>query len=376
MQNYDWGSRTTLSRLIGRPASGDPEAEMWMGAHTKAPSIALVNSERVPLDRLIVDHPNETLGRLAGEKELPFLFKILALSRPVSLQVHPNRVCAERGFETEERRGVPIDAPNRSYRDRRHKPEILMALEPMVVLCGFMAERKIQDAMFAAGVGDLIAPVRQLLRFVLTLNKDDGARLHQRLVEGADPSTPTGSLLRILASHYPGDPTVIAALLLNMVELSPGQALYIPPGQLHTFVSGSGIELMANSDNVLRAGLTAKHLDERELLLTGDLSYRSPSIILSRSDKMSETIYPTPADEFQLSVINLHLGGSFSTESGPEILLLLGEEAHIEWSDRALDLRRGEVVFVPGTVKEYYAKGVGRLYRARTMATTQGSQNI
>ena len=372
VQRYEWGSRSALSRLLGRPASGEPEAELWMGAHPKAPSVARIGDERVPLDRLIAERPAETLGRVAPDGPLPFLFKLLALGKPVSVQVHPSRARAQRGFDAEEQRGVPIDASYRSYKDRQHKPEIMLALEPMVVLSGIRPLAEIEAALAAAGAPELAAlagSIPRLIRFTLTLDAAAGARLHGRLIDGAALDTPEGALLRKLAEHYPGDPTVIAALLLNLVELRPGQALFTPPGQLHAFVSGAGIELMANSDNVLRAGLTAKHVDVEELLAASDLQPRPPVRVSPGPAGPAERSYPAPAREFHLSVIDLEVGGTFWPESGPEILLLLGGEARLRWSGRTLDLHRGEAVFVPAAVAEYEALGTGRLYRARAGIT-------
>ena len=382
IRHYDWGSRSALGRLLGRPASGLPEAELWMGAHPMAPSVARVGSRRVPLDRLIAGHPAETLGHAAPDGHdatLPFLFKVLALGKPVSVQAHPTRARAVRGFEAEQRAGVPLDAPHRSYRDRGHKPEVMVALEPMVVLSGVRPLQEIEAALTAAGAGELAAlaapaggeeaaeAIRRLLRATLTLDGAAGALLHRRLVDGAARDTAEGALLAELAEHYPGDPTVIAALLLNLVELEAGEALYTPPGRLHAFVSGAGIELMANSDNVLRAGLTGKHVDADELLAASDLRPAAPARIVPRPAGPAERVYPVPAEEFRLSVIDLAAGGRF-TPRGPEILLLLGDGAHLRWPGGTLTLRRGDAVFVPAWVAAYEAHGAGRLYRARAGA--------
>ena len=381
VQHYDWGSRSALGRLLARPASGLPEAELWMGAHPQAPSVARVGSRRVALDRLIGEHPAETLGGSGPDGHgatLPFLFKVLALGKPVSVQAHPTRARAVRGFEAEQRAGIPLDAPHRSYRDRGHKPEIMVALEPMVVLSGVRPFDEIHAALTDAGVGELAvsasagvqdATIRRLLRATLTLDAVSGARLHRRLVDGAMRDTAEGAVLATLAEHYPDDPTVIAALLLNLVELEPDEALYTPPGRLHAFVSGAGIELMANSDNVLRAGLTSKHVDADELLAASDLTAAAPARIVPRPASPAERVYPAPPGEFRLSVIDLEAGGRF-TPQGPEILLLLGDGAHLRWPGGTLTLRRGDAVFVPASVAAYEAHGAGRLYRARAGAGT------
>lgn len=384
IRHYDWGSRSALGRLLGRKPSGRPEAELWMGAHPQAPSVARVGARRMALDRLIAEHPAETLGRAALDGHgatLPFLFKVLALDKPVSVQAHPTRARAVRGFEAEQSAGVPLGAPHRSYRDRGHKPEVMVALEPMVVLSGIRPLQEIEAALTAAGAGELAAlavpagredaaeAIRRLLRATLTLDGAAGALLHRRLVDGAARDTAEGALLAELAEHYPGDPTVIAALLLNLVELEPGEALYTPPGRLHAFVSGAGIELMANSDNVLRAGLTSKHVDADELLAASDLRPAAPERIVPRPASPAERVYPAPAEEFRLSVIDLEAGGRF-TPQGPEILLLIGDRAHLRWPGGTLTLRRGDAVFVPASVAAYEAHGAGRLYRARAGSGT------
>lgn len=379
VQHYHWGSRSALGRLLGRPASGRPEAELWMGAHPAAPSVTRVGARRVALDRLIAEQPAATLGRATPDgydATLPFLFKVLTLGKPVSVQAHPTRARAARGFEAEQRAGVPLDAPHRSYRDRGHKPEVMVALESMVALSGVRPLDEIVAALTVAGVGELAAlavsavvqdaagAIRRVLRATLTLDGAAGARLHRRLVDGAARDTAEGALLAELAEHYPGDPTVIAALLLNLVELEPGEALYTPPGRLHAYVSGAGIELMANSDNVLRAGLTSKHVDGDELLAASDLRPAAPARIVPRRASPAELVYPAPAEEFRLSVIDLEAGGRL-TPQGPEILLLLGDGAHLCWPGGTLTLRRGDAVFVPASVAAYEAQGTGRLYRAR-----------
>ena len=382
VRHYDWGSRTALGRLTGRPAVAPSVAQVGPGS----------GSGRVTLDRLVADRPIETLGRCAAAGQgaaLPFLFKLLALGRPVSVQVHPTRARAARGFAEEERTGVPIDAPHRSYRDRGHKPELMLALEPMEVLAGIRPLPEIAAALAAAGVAELAATaagrdaaaaVGRVLRAVLTLDRAAGARLHRRLVAGtapgsaapgsaapgsAAPGSAAGALLARLAERYPDDPAVIAALLLNRVALRPGEALFTPPGQLHAYVSGAGVELMANSDNVLRAGLTTKHVDVDELLAAADLRPAPPARVPPRLAGPAEQVYPTPAEEFQLSVIDLQAGGAFAPRRGPEILLLLGDGARLRWPGGTLALRRGDAAFVPAAVPAYEARGAGRLYRAR-----------
>ena len=375
MQNYDWGSNTAFWRLLGRQMSGQPEAELWMGAHPKAPSMARLDSRSIALDRMIADDPVATIGLAALDvygPALPFLFKVLALGKPASVQAHPIRARSVHGFEAEESAGVPLDAPHRSYKDRGDKPEIVVALEPMVILSGIRPLHDIEAALRAAGVPELAAladvqdaaeAIGKVLRATLMLDHVDGTRLHRRLVAAA-PNMAEGEILQKLADDYPGDPAVIVALLLNLVKLRPEEALYTPPGRLHVLVSGAGIELMANSDNVLRAGLTSKYVDVDELLVASDLRPVAPALVVPELASPAERVYPAPAEEFGLSVIDLEVGGMFRSGRGPEILLLLGDHGHLRWPGGDLTLRRSGAVFVPASVTEFEAHGTGQLYRA------------
>lgn len=375
VQHYHWGSDSAFNRLLGRQLHSRPEAESWMGAHPKAPSIACLGPRRVPLDRLIADDPIATLGHdVLGVHgpSLPFLFKVLALGEPVSVQTHPSKECAAYGFKAEESKAIPLGDPHRSYRDRGHKPEIIVALEPMVILSGIRQFSEIRTAVRRSGIAELTALVDmedlsnvipQLLRFALNIGSTAGVRLHEQLVAAA-PHMDQGAVLEQLAHYYPGDPAVVMAVLLNLVHLRPGQALYTPPGQVHALVSGAGIELMANSDNVLRAGLTSKPVHLEEFLTVSILRPGSPVLVVPTMKSPAECVYSAPVEEFQLSIIDLEVGGTFLSRQGPEILLLLGDSAHLRWSEGDLILRRGGVAFVPAVVKEYEARGAGKLYRA------------
>src|SRR6266540_2262539 len=272
VQNYAWGSRTAIADLLGRPAPGGrPEAELWIGAHPQAPSrLAAVpgplGRDGVPggprtLDALIRSAPEAMLGpeavrRWAGE--LPLLMKMIAAAEPLSIQCHPNREQALAGFAREDAEGLPRDAPQRNYRDPNHKPELVVALTRFVGLKGFRPVEEI-----ARGLGSLEVPELRAAAGAARRRGDDAAF----------------SWMERLHAKYPGDIGVFAPLLLNLFELAPEDGLFLSAGELHAYLEGTAIEVMASSDNVLRGGLTPKHVDVPELLAVG--AFRpSPPVVL------------------------------------------------------------------------------------------------
>lgn len=274
---YAWGSTTAIPELLGTAPTGEPQAELWMGAHPGAPS----RTERGALNELIAADPVRELGEQAVEKfgpRLPFLLKLLAAGAPLSLQVHPDLEQAKAGYAAEEAAGIPVDAPHRMYKDANHKPELICALTPFDGLCGFRAPVEAADLIAALGVDslkpyvDLLhahpeeAALREVLTALLTADREEMAHTVAQAAAAADRLGGDHAPFAGLAHHYPGDPGVIAAMLLNRVRLQPGEALYLGAGVPHAYLDGLGVEIMANSDNVLRCGLTPKHVDVPELL--------------------------------------------------------------------------------------------------------------
>lgn len=268
---YAWGSRTSLAELQGRSApTVDPEAELWLGAHPDDPAIVTRPDGPISLDSLIASDPAGQLGAgVAGEfgPRLPYLMKVLAAESPLSLQAHPDAEYAKQAYS---RQQADPSLP-RNYTDAYHKPEMLVALTPFEALCGFRAPETSAAALEAFGVPAL-APVvealragdlRTAVRDLLTWPDADRKPLIEAVVAAA-PS-PDADLAARLAGYFPGDPGVLVALLLNHVRLEPGQAIWMPAGNLHAYLRGTGVELMAASDNVLRGGLTPKHVDRAEL---------------------------------------------------------------------------------------------------------------
>lgn len=315
VQPYAWGSVDALPEFLGVPATGEPQAELWLGAHPKAP--ASIDGE--PLDAAINAAPTGLVGTASVQRfgpRLPYLMKVLAAARPLSLQAHPNRAEAEQGFAREEAAGISRDAPNRTYRDDWPKPEALCALGEFHALCGFREPTETYRLFVELGVQaavDLVRPLQSgdadALRRVFgsLLRMPDPADLVDQVVRAAtavsSQTGPLGDFARTaieIAGSNPGDPGVVAALIMNRVRLARYEALYLPAGNLHAYLSGIGVEIMANSDNVLRGGLTGKHVDVDELLRLLDFTpgWAGPVPVVEESPGVFS--YRTEAPEFAL----------------------------------------------------------------------------
>ncbi|MET9625300.1 mannose-6-phosphate isomerase, class I [Streptomyces sp. NPDC006464] len=373
---YAWGSTTAIPALLGIAPTGEPQAEMWMGAHPGAPS----GTGRGPLNELIDADPVRELGAPAVEKfgpRLPFLLKLLAAGSPLSLQVHPDLAQARAGFAAEEAAGIPIDAPQRNYKDPHHKPELICALTPFHGMCGFRPPTEAADALAALGVDSLkpyvdllhAHPEEAALREVLTaLLSADREELAPTVTEAATAAARLGGAhapYAVLAHHFPNDPGVLAAMLLNHVRLQPGEALYLGAGVPHAYIDGLGIEIMANSDNVLRCGLTPKHIDVPELLAVTRFEPGEPAVLRPEASPSGEELYEIPIDEFRLSRFVRAEGAAPTdvTARTPQILLAVAGRP------RAGDetLAPGESVFVPAG-EEVALSGPGTVFRATVAA--------
>jgi mannose-6-phosphate isomerase len=388
IQNYAWGSRTSLAKLLGRPPAAQPEAELWIGAHPKAPS--RLSDGRSLLDVIRTD----PAGMLGSDVEarfgarLPFLLKVLAVETPLSLQAHPNLEQAARGFMREESVGVALDAPERTYKDDNHKPELLCALTPFEALSGFRAPEEAAELFESLGVssldlaGELRArdpeALKRAFSLLMTLPADARARVVADVLGrceragAADAGRFAGSIgwALKLAAQYPGDIGVVASLLLNHLRLAPLEAVYLEAGRLHAYLYGTGVEIMANSDNVLRGGLTPKHVDVPELLKV--LVFDSPAVSPSPTRELGsgEVRYEAPAPEFQLSRFELTPDVRFRNElrRGPEILLCVEGQASLEllapMPAAPRPLRRGQACFLSASSAGYELRGSGRVFRA------------
>lgn len=349
IQPYSWGSRTAIAELTGRPRPTElPEAELWLGAHPKSPSTLETGAL---LSDVIDRSPRSALGSKCVDEfgaRLPFLLKVLAAETALSLQAHPTLEQARAGFARENAAGIPIDSPMRNYRDDNHKPELLVALTEFHALTGFRDVKRTRALFGALDLPELAESARCLekngLRGLfeewLSLENAQAQELSM-LVVGAcrryldaflDGDFVEESQTVIdLAEQYPGDSGVLVAMLLNRITLQPGEGVYLGAGHLHAYLRGTGIEMMANSDNVLRGGLTNKHIDRSELVDVVRFKSIAPPIIrpVPLTTFLQEGVlrYSTPAPEFQLRRIEIRpssVRGSSVARTwadGPQILL-------------------------------------------------------
>jgi mannose-6-phosphate isomerase len=387
-REYAWGSPTRIPELLGEAPTGRPAAELWMGAHPSAPSTALTDEGPVPLDRLLAADPAELLGADVLARfgpHLPYLLKVIAAEKPLSLQVHPSLDGARAGYEREEAAGLALNDPTRNYKDPNHKPELVYALTPFRAMCGFRAPRRAAelladlDAPLALALdADLRADptyrgIRAAFRRLLEPSGRPSASdveevveaCRRRLADGS-PSPRADRTVVLLAEQYPGDPGVVTSLLLNPVTLQPGEAMFIPAGGVHAYLSGLAVEVMASSDNVLRAGLTSKHIDIPELLANVDYVAAPPIRIAPEVFHGATKVFYAPVDDFELSITTLvddrvhPLPGR-----GPRMLLCLDGEVTVTTSDDGrLTLPRGASAFVPAGDGVLTARGAGTLVQA------------
>ena len=387
IQDYEWGSRRHIAELMGRPAPSEtPQAELWMGAHSKAPSRVNTKGKLLSLETLIDENPDGILGHAAAKRfanKLPYLFKVLAAARPLSIQAHPNLDQAREGFNRENAAGIPLDANRRNYKDDNHKPEIICALKPFRALNGF---RKIEEIVLnmhrwcrlemgaeisKLEINSTSAGLREFFESLMTMDSERKNRVIREVLQSAHHRTekdPMSQVIQSLHQEYPTDIGVLAPLYLNLVRLNPGEAMYLPAGQLHAYIEGLGMELMANSDNVLRGGLTPKHVDVPELLKTLRFEGQEVEILNPEEVRRGVLAYDTPAREFVLSKIMVRTDLPFwsATNRSVEILFCTEGELIIKSSasDEQLSLARGMSVLIAAACEKYSVEGAGNLYKA------------
>ena len=381
IQRYAWGSVTALAALQGREPDGQPEAEMWIGAHPHAPSRDRLSG--VALDSLIGDDPAQTLGeasRAAFGDSLPFLLKVLAAGAPLSLQAHPSRAQAIAGFEAEERAGVSINDPTRVFKDRNHKPELICALTDFEAVCGFRPVERTAALFEALATPTTVGMAARLrtehpasaLRFIVGDLLSSDATRAQRVVSEVISAcsqhnggwSGEADLAVRLNAAYPGDVGAIISLLLNRVVLRPGEALMLGAGNLHAYICGVGVELMANSDNVLRGGLTPKHVDVKGLLEVVDWKPLADPVVTATGEP-GLLSFPSPSDEFRLDVIDpASCGGDPLVVGGPELLWCHTGQVEIKTANAAITVNGGDAVFVPAAAGSYQVSGTGQVFRA------------
>lgn len=386
IQYYPWGSTTAMPDFLEEQnPSGKPWAELWMGAHSKAPSLVSCEGQSQSLIELIQKYPHDILGHNISERfhnKLPYLFKVLAAAKPLSIQAHPNLAQARQGFERENAQNIPLDAPNRNYKDDNHKPECICALSKFYALYGFRSISEIVTLMTTVGPVGLSEELDHLKtnpdshglkKFYTTLMTMDTPKQKQivdQTLQNLSQLSDQDSIMwmKRISEEYPSDIGILSPVLLNLICLEPGQALFLPAGELHAYLEGLGIELMANSDNVLRGGLTAKHIDLPELLKVVNFEPRPVDLLETKDRGENEKLFVTPANEFVLSLISVSAENSYfsSTHRSAEILLCSDGAAAMQDSaaKNRIKIKKGESVLIPAAVKEYKISGNAVLYKA------------
>ena len=368
-RDYAWGSTTLIPDYFGIAATGRPMAEIWFGTHEGSPA------------RLVDD--NQSLTEALGGKQLPFLLKILAAETPLSIQAHPNSAQAAEGFARENAAGIGFQATDRNYKDDRHKPEMIVALTEFEALCGFKTEKQIRNLLesmldpteVSEGLKSLVSHWLEIFAsedglqnlFVDITNRRgnlDGVTAELTQQANLSAQFELAARLNIL---YPGDPGVILALLMNHVWLEPGEALFLPAGNIHAYLSGLGIEIMASSDNVLRGGLTPKHVDVAELQKV--LTFAGGPVDLVKTKELSRGLfeYVAPVDDFILYRAELSgdvVMADLNIPGASIVLCTAGEIAVSNSIEERVVLQRGEAAFIGDDAKKFSLAGSGTAFLA------------
>ncbi|PJJ61721.1 mannose-6-phosphate isomerase, class I [Compostimonas suwonensis] len=401
-RDYAWGSTTAIAELLGHEPSGGPEAELWLGAHPGSPSRIVDPSQTggaADLAAWIAADPQTALGsRLAsaGAPRLPFLLKILAAASPLSLQAHPSNERARAGFAEENALGIPLDAPHRNYKDEHHKPEMVYALsETFEALCGFRPLDEVREMLaelhdaseegYRSTLGPLAAlverlngeqPLRTAVEWLLgSGTRSDAAAVTAlvgnvvALAEAVQSSRFAKEFETVvqLAESYPGDPGIVISLLLNRVSLRRGEALFLPAGNIHAYLSGLGVELMAASDNVLRGGLSPKHIDVDELVEVLEFEslpvpYLPPAVEFNRI-----AVYRPDVTDFEL--VRAIPSGDPSAAlvlAGPAIAIAIEGTVEVRGAAASVTLQRGESVYITPDEQGLVFDGAGTVFLATT----------
>ncbi|ESN54287.1 mannose-6-phosphate isomerase [Enterobacter sp. MGH 16] len=379
VQNYAWGSKTALTDLYGIANPNNlPMAELWMGAHPKSSSKIEDASGQARSLRDVIDGDKAALlGDKVAQRfgELPFLFKVLCADQPLSIQVHPNKQASEIGFAKENAAGIPLDAAERNYKDPNHKPELVFALTPFLAMNAFREFSEIISLLQpVAGANNAIAhflenPNAEALSqlFASLLNMQGEEKSHALAVLKAALESQQGEpweTIRLIAQFYPDDSGLFSPLLLNVVKLNPGEAMFLFAETPHAYLQGVALEVMANSDNVLRAGLTPKYIDIPELVANVKFVAKPAAELLTQPVKNgAELDFPIPVEDFAFSLHDLSQTETTIAQESAAILFCVEGEATLHKGEQRLVLKPGESAFVAANESPVSVSGTGRLAR-------------
>ncbi|MEQ9720940.1 mannose-6-phosphate isomerase [Yersinia alsatica] len=379
VQNYAWGSTNALTELYGiANPQGKPMAELWMGAHPKSSSeVADANGQWHSLRDVIEQDPDANLGHDVFQRfgELPFLFKVLCAAQPLSIQVHPSKRAAEIGFAKENQAGIPLDAAERNYKDANHKPELVYALTPFQAMNGF---RTLDD--IAALLHPLAAAHPDIAAFLREPDTEHLATLFASLLSMAgEPKTRALGILkaalnnqlgepwdtiRSISRFYPEDSGLFSPLLLNVVTLQPGEAMFLYAETPHAYLDGVALEVMANSDNVLRAGLTPKFIDIPELMANLQFIPKPADTLLTQPQQQgNELVFPIPVEDFAFSLHTLTADPQLLAQNSAAIVFCVTGQAVLKKQQQEITLQPGESCFIPANESPVSVQGVGSIAR-------------
>ena len=373
VRSHPWGSLTVIPKLLGVPLSGQPQAELWLGAHPSLPSLAVTAEGPVPLDELVRRDPTGMLGADVVETfgpRLPYLLKVLAVERPLSIQAHPTRTQAAAGFAAENEAGVPLDAANRSYTDPFHKPELGVALSDFVALIGFRIPTEAEELigeLAVPGLDEVVDTIRapdglaETVQWILTLSPDRATDLATAVAAAIRERSATEPFTTLagIAELYPTDRGLLIALLLQNMRLPAGEAFAVPAGTPHCYLHGVVVEAQAASDNTLRAGLTPKRIDVPELLAVlryvPGIDPRVPAMTVPGADVFELAGVP----DVRVHRVGLRPEPVMFTGSGSGIVLVTEGSAVLATDDSKTTLEQGRSAFVPANCREFTLSGDG-----------------
>lgn len=379
VQNYAWGSQTALTDLYGIPNPDNlPMAELWMGAHPKSSSKIEDASGNVRALRDVIEADKTALlGNAVADRfgELPFLFKVLCADQPLSIQVHPNKKASELGFAKENAAGIPLDAAERNYKDPNHKPELVFALTPFLAMNAFREFSEIVSLLQpVAGAHTAIAhflenpdaaSLSQLFASLLNMQGDEKSHALAILKTALDSQQgEPWQTIRVISEFYPDDSGLFSPLLLNVVKLNPGDAMFLFAETPHAYLQGVALEVMANSDNVLRAGLTPKYIDIPELVANVKFVAKPAADLLTQPVKNgAELDFPIPVEDFAFSLHDLSHTEMTVAQESAAILFCVEGEAVLNKGEQRLVLKPGESAFIAANESPITISGTGRLAR-------------
>jgi len=389
IQHYAWGGQNFIPKLLGITAKGDPYAEYWLGAHVSAPALAVTKDGEVPLDDFLNNNAKLFLGEDTYKNfgRLPFLFKVLDVHQMLSIQVHPSKIEAEKGFKKENELGIPLTAPNRNYKDDNHKPEIMVALGEFWLLHGFLPKEELLEVLSKNIEFADLTPIflkdgyKALYQYVMELSSAESDKILRPLIDRTLPLYTENKLSKSSPEYWaakavydkdvtvPLDKGIFSIYFFNILKVNKGEGVFQDAGVPHAYLEGQNMELMASSDNVLRGGLTPKHIDVPELLKHVVFEETKPEILKGTLEsKNIERKYKSPAPDFELSEVTINPENSYSGKSNSvEIYILMEGEAEVREKEASLVLQKGaSFMSVAGAEYQISTSSHAVLYKATT----------